>query len=397
LKKAHRIPVRSVTVTLLLLTLAACARTDLPPVDPGGTLQLQQDEKRLWRRSREEQQRIDDSGLLYPDARLSDYINAVARRVAPEYLERNQIRLRVFVIKNPLLNAFAYPNGCVYVHTGILAKMENEAQLAALLSHEITHITHRHAIENFRSVKNATAVMATIQMASAPFGTYGSLVTVLGAVGGMAAVTGYSRELETEADRVGLQQMVSAGYDPREAPKLFEILKKEVEEEEISEPFFFGTHPRLQERIDNYTAALETQYAGKAGYVYAERFIEHAAPLLIVNAAMDLDMGRFKSARACVKRYLQYDPKSAQAYFMLAEICRESQQADDVAAAEEAYRQSLRLDAALAGSYRGLGLIYYKNGRTAEALEQFEYYLELSPDAADRAYIEQYIQRLRAQ
>jgi predicted Zn-dependent protease len=238
--------------------------------------------------------------------------------------------------------------------------------------------------------------MATIQMAGTPFGVYGSLAGVLGAVGGMAAVTGYSRDLETEADRVGLQQMVAAGYDPREAPKLFEILKKEIEEEEISEPFFFGTHPRLQERIDNYTAALETQYAGKTGHVYADQFIEHAAPVLIVNAAMDLDMGRFKSARACVERYLQYDPQSAEAYFLLGEIHREDQQTDGAAAAEEAYRRSLHRDAAYAESYRGLGLIYYKNGRTSEALEQFEHYLELAPDASDRSYIEQYIQHLKA-
>ena len=75
-------------------------------------------------------------------------------------------------------------------------------------------------------------------MASIPFGGYGSLADLLGSIGAMAAVTGYSRELETEADKVGLDLMVQAGYDPAESPRLFEYLKKDVKEQDIKEPFF---------------------------------------------------------------------------------------------------------------------------------------------------------------
>jgi tetratricopeptide (TPR) repeat protein len=112
---------------------------------------------------------------------------------------------------------------------------------------------------------------------------------------------------------------------------------------------------------------------------------------------MDLDMGRFKSARACVERYLEHHPEDAEAHYLLGEISREDDQADAMAAAEQAYRQSIRWDAGHAEAHRGLGLIFYKSGRNSEALEEFQRYLDLMPAALDRAYIEQYIQQLTSE
>ena len=248
---------------LLCFILLGCATTNLPPVAHDST--LEDDEERLWFRSEEEQEVIDKSGLLYEDVQLDVYLNRVARRLQPPEVWRC-IPFQIKVIEDPHLNAFAYPNGVIYVHTGILARMDNEAQLATLLAHEMTHATHRHAVKNFRSIKNKTAILATIQVSAGGLGGgIADLINVLGTLGTMAAVTGYSRELETEADTVGFDLMVAAGYDPREAPKLFVHLKQELEAEDIQEPYFFGTHPRLQNRIDNYEAFLENNYPDYAG------------------------------------------------------------------------------------------------------------------------------------
>ena len=144
--------------------------------------------------------------------------------------------------------------------------MDNEAQLATLLGHEMTHVTHRHLVKMFRDIKNKTAFLATLQVATAGLGPIGSLAGTLGTIGTVAAVTGYSRENETEADKEGFHLVALAGYDVEEAPKLFLHLKREVEEEQIKEPFFFGTHPRLQERIDNYNVLLkDNARAGREG------------------------------------------------------------------------------------------------------------------------------------
>lgn len=248
-----------ILAVLSCFVFAGCATTSLPPVTEQ-TLILEEDEKRLWLRSEEEQRVLNRSGLIYKDEELEAYLNEISKKLQPPEVFKH-IPFKIMVIKNHLLNAFAFPNGVIYVHTGILARMENEAQLATLLAHEMTHSTHRHTVRRFRDIKNKTAFLATVQVTLGGLGGgIGNLATLLGTVGTLAAVTGYSRELEAEADMEGLKLMVKAGYDPREAPKLFIHLKKELEEEKIKEPFFFGTHPRLQERIENYESLLVTRY-----------------------------------------------------------------------------------------------------------------------------------------
>ena len=206
----------------ILLILSGCATTNLPPVTKSTFATLEEDEKGLWRRSEEEQRIINRSGLIYKDEELENYLNEIARKLTPPEV-LNYIQFKVKVIKNPYLNAFSYPNGVIYVHTGILARMDNEAQLATLLGHEITHITHRHAVRTFRDIKNKTAFLATLQVSLAVFNNdiVRELVNILGAIGTIAAVSGYSQELETQADVEGFKLMLSAGYDPYEAPKLF--------------------------------------------------------------------------------------------------------------------------------------------------------------------------------
>ena len=171
---------RVFAAAITILILSSCATTNIAPVGQQESFKLEKDEKRIWNRSKEEQARINRSNLIYDDPPLTAYVNSVAQQLIPQDVEDMGLSIEVKVIKNPLLNAFAYPNGAIYVHTGILAKMDNEAQLSTLLGHEMTHATHRHAVRQFRSVKNMAAVLATIQMASVPFGVYGDLANVLG-------------------------------------------------------------------------------------------------------------------------------------------------------------------------------------------------------------------------
>jgi beta-barrel assembly-enhancing protease len=378
----------------VFMGMVSCATTQLPPIGEMDALQLQEDEKRIWNRSGEEQRRLNSSSYIYEDPVLSAYLNEVAQNLIPQDIRGKGLSFQVRVIRNPLLNAFAYPNGVIYVHTGLISKMENEAQLAALLGHEMSHVTHRHAIENYRSVKNTTAVLATIQMASVPFGAYGSLANTLGTLGAMAAVTGYSRELETEADNVGLVLLINAGYDPKEAPKLFEHLKRDVEQQEKKEPFFFGTHPRLQERIDNYTRLIKTKYPDATGMKNTKRFMNIISSLILDNAMMDLSMGRFSSAEDGIGRFLQSDSQNSRAHFYLGELYRQRNDEADREKAINEYNLSITYDPSNPEPHKGSGLIYYKLKRYQEAKAEFEKYLTLFPDADDAAYIEQYIKAM---
>ena len=388
---------RVLAIAAVMLLLSSCATTNIAPIGNQDALKLQEDEKRIWNRSKEEQKRLNQSNLIYDDPALTAYVNEVARNLVPRDVQGKGISIEVKIIKNPLLNAFAYPNGVIYVHTGILAKMDNEAQLSTLLGHEMTHVTHRHAVQQFRTVKNTTAVLATIQMASVPFGVYGSLANVLGTVGAMASVTGYSQELETEADVVGMDVMAAAGYDPQETPKLFIYLKSDLEKNKVEEPFFFGSHPRLQERIKNFEKLSESTYAGKTGVKGAERFNLLISSLLLDNAMMDLDMGRYSSALEGVEKFLGRQPSSARGHFCLGEIYRQRGEEGDSQKAEKEYHQALSCDLNYPPPHKGLGILYYKQGIANKSIEEFEKYLQLLPDAFDREYINQYIQHFKTE
>ncbi|MDD1750531.1 MAG: M48 family metalloprotease [Methanothrix sp.] len=376
------------TFLLSCIVLGGCATTSLAPISKDTV--LEEDEKRLWKRASEEQHDLDRSGLLYKDEALERYVNDVARKIQPPEIYA-VIPFKVKVIKNPYLNAFALPNGAVYVHTGILARMDNEAQLATLLAHEMTHATNRHSVISFRGVKNKSAVVASLQGTIGAVPLVGDMVTSLGALGATSSVYGHSRELESEADTVGLRLMVQAGYDPREAPKLFLHMKKELEEEKITEPFFFGTHPRLEDRVDNFESLLKKQYVGQKGILNRETFLKKTQKMILDNAQLDLKAGRFSVAQRGIEKYLTAKPNDAHAYYLLGEVSRQRGEKGDMEKAKEHYQKAASLDSSYCEPNKGIGMIYLKQGNEKLAVKYFKTYLSLAPDASDRKYIEEYI------
>ena len=128
--------------------------------------------------------------------------------------------IRVNVIKSPYLNAFAYPNGMIYIHSGLLARMDNEAQLAAVLAHEMVHCIHRHALRAFRKYRNQPAYLIAAQQTLLRTKGLQKLARSMGIAGAMTAISGYARELEAEADRIGFEWVLKAGYNPKEALSL---------------------------------------------------------------------------------------------------------------------------------------------------------------------------------
>src|SRR5260221_8225935 len=265
-----------------------CRSTNVAPVgSPGAQPALARDEARLWKQAEEEERQLQAKAAIYDDPLLNDYLNVVAQRlVPPEVKEAGLLKIRIRTIKDPSLNAFTYPNGAVYVHTGLLARIENESQLAVVLAHEITHATNRHALEFQRSARNKAigfsiaSLVGSLIVANAAGqraergdwgGAYvlnqvGNILVGLGLeLGFLAAVNGFGRELEREADEVGLQRMVAAGYDPRQAPRVFELLKDDHGDDPKLEVFFFGSHPRPNERSADMQELLKTRYAGTGG------------------------------------------------------------------------------------------------------------------------------------
>jgi beta-barrel assembly-enhancing protease len=377
---------------LLLAGLALGCSTPSAPIASSGSeaLQARADEQMLWHKSELEQHAFESNGLIYPDQELEDYLNQIAAKLQPHPAD---LKLRVKVIKNTRLDAFAYPNGAIYIHSGLLARMDNEAQLAAVLAHEITHCTHRHALRAFRKFKEQPALLRAIQHALSKTRSLQDMAGFMGIGGEITAVSGYTRELEAEADRVGMELMAKAGYDPREALFIFDQMVGELEQERFEEPLS-GSHPTVRQRIVNLQNLIDTQYPqADSATENSEIFLAKLAQLFLDNAELNIRQGRFQAARSGVEKHLRVKADDSRAYFLLGEIYRQRQQAGDIIKALAYYERAATLDPNFAAPQKAIGLIYYKAGRRTLARKFFESCILLEPDSPDKAYIRGYLKQ----
>ena len=373
----------SALIMVVWCLVAGCATPR--PIPVIRTLTANEEEQMLWRQAQEELNAINASGVLYQDVEIENYLNRIAAKLNVNSISPD-FSFQIKVVKDPSLNAFAFPNGVIYIHSGILARMDNEAQLAALLAHEMVHCTHRHSLRVLRSIKDRTAAKNDRPP------RVRELAQLLGITGSIASLGGYTRELETEADRVGLDLAVKANYDPREILNLFELLKQEIELEGVKEPYFFGTHPKVGQRIENVNNWLAEKYRGKiTGIKNTDVFQSKISRLVLDNARLDLRQGRFFVAQRTVEKFLAVKQDDARAYFLLGEVFRQRGRQEDAAAAIKNYEKSISLNPSFPEPHKAMGLIHYKDGKKRLAKKHFESCLLLSPDTIDRAYIQGYL------
>jgi predicted Zn-dependent protease len=252
----------SLILTASLLAGSDAAAQNMPPFkDATAVRELSFDEQRTWDASAQFSRQLEASGQIDADHDLTKFVQQLTDRLFPEFA--GAIRARV--VRSPALNAFALANGDIYVNHGLLARMENEAQLASVIGHEGTHFTHRHVVRS-RDSLNTARVLASIL---ATFGDRG----VSGLLGGLGLLS-YSRDLEREADAGGMLRMRAAGFDLREAAHAYQHIEREVKVLEHSQASLLSTHPAIEERIDDLRR-LGGGSAGGAGTdrsTYAQRF-----------------------------------------------------------------------------------------------------------------------------
>ncbi len=361
---------------LLLALATGCAAARLPPVTE--SLEREEDERHLWRDAEELEYRLDRSGAVDADAALERYLTGIARRMVPRRAQE-RLRIRVRVVDDPNLNAFALPNGGMYVTSGMLSRAQNEAQIATVLGHEVIHAVNRHSIVEYRTLRNSVIVSASIP---------GAGILGLGALGTQAAVTGYSRDLEREADAEGFKLLAAAGYDVAQAPRIFEELAAWTEEEKIDEPYFFGDHPRIEERVSSFRALVAAGPARRGGEVGADRYGAAVREVVLRNARLELAAGRFGAAERNARRYLDLKPRSADGWALLGDAARQDGEKDAEARALEHYRRAVAIDPACAEAQRGLGRLLARRGDRDGARTALRAYLRARPAAEDRAWVE---------
>ncbi len=414
---------RSLSLLVALLFLIGCASTNVPPIGAGPEpFRLAADERQLWQMSLEEEQKLEESGKLYHDPMLQDYLNDIGQRLIPENVKREDIGFRFAVIDDPALNAFTFPNGGVYMHTGLIARLENEAQLAHVLAHEITHVVERHPLRYYRDARNKqlgltlAGIAASIGLAAlgadqaeeghpvrgAVIAQTGQVFLQLGLhLALLASVNGYGRELETSADDGGMRLMTAAGYDPKEIPRIFAVLMEESEDAEGLEHFFYGSHPTNRQRLERTQMLLATDYAGFSSepttVVNTEEFQWRTRVLVREDARLNIEAGRFERARMELDRVLSLTPNDPTVHCYYGEWYRlGGGGAPMLAEAEQAYRQALYHKPEYPDAHKGLALVAYKLGDNELAIQEFKKYLSLRPDAEDYSQVENYLIELGA-
>lgn len=374
---------RTKSIALLAsLLVVGCAATgpEKPYADAQDVNQISEEHARLWKQARDVEESIRKSGQIYQDEMLRQYLQGVMDKLFPEF----RGAMRVQVLKSPVLNAFAMPNGNIYIHIGLLARLDNEAQLATVLAHEGTHFTQKHGFQQQQTVKNASAFAMGANLIGIPL--VGDLIAV-------SSIYGYSRDLEREADAGGYQRLVNEGYDVRESVRVFEYLRAEVKALDIDEPFFFSSHPQLQERIDSFNELIKSSdAAGKKGLIAREEFMKRTGTVRTACLETDLSMNRYKSVLLVLEgeeAARRYTPQER--YYYLGEAYRLRGEEGDVERAVTSYEKAVKASPNYAPPHRALGIHYYKAKKMDLSRKHLETYLKLAPKAPDREFLEQYL------
>lgn len=429
----HTAAFRAVALATVLLVTASCVSTQLPPISSQGEgFKPLRDEQALWEQAREEEKKLLENVEVYQDPLLESYLEDVVHGLTPSGMAANPaIRYRVRVIEDPTLNAFAYPHGSIYVHTGLLARMENEDQLATVLGHEMTHVENRHMLRYRRSAHNKQIGLAVAAVAAAVIiadaegdalsrGDWGKAATIdvvsdlivgLGLqLAFLASINGYGRGLEMEADEGGFAKMEEAGYDLQQAPKVYQALLDDRGEPQKVEAFFFGSHPRLSERVEN-TRRYLAQHAATAStsesMAEAEEgreatFSRRIRPVVRDDARLNIEMGRLTLAESQLKKARDWMPDDPETHFLQGRLRLAQAAADkDPGAqdrfreeAEDSYRKAIELDPRRPAPRRELGLMLYERKDFQDACAQFRRYVELAPEAEDTPRIRDYVLEL---
>lgn len=261
---------RSVLVIAIAFVLSACAGNPT-----GGANFVLMSESAELEKGRELHAEMLQQNPIYQDPELQAYVEKVGQKMAA-VSHRPELDYVFTIIDSPDINAFALPGGFVYVNRGLLTYLNSEAQLAAVLGHEIGHVTARHAVRQQTAARSANA--ASIALI---FATGVDLRETTSLISG-ALISGYGRDMELEADSLGAEYLSKAGYDPLAMVQVIEVLKNHEDftkrtsnRTAISYHGLFASHPRndtrLQEVVGKAAELSDRQASEEDPVVFREQ------------------------------------------------------------------------------------------------------------------------------
>jgi Zn-dependent protease with chaperone function len=373
-------------------------------------------------------------GLVMHDPALQAFLDSVGKRVLANRPIPENVAFRFRALRDPMVNAFALPNGSIYVTTGLLALLENEAQLAGILGHETSHVFERHTYLENRSVRKKALTINILEIvaSAAPVGgnlsqsvqIFGASVQLAAMIGSdviVATIYGYSRDMERQADSDGIAAMTAASYDPSAMARSFELLDHDSSLEYEPIQGFYRDHPKLSERRE---FAMQFSSAHKAGALVTgdpKTYLDNVSAAICYEIGADLSSRRERTAVDRASRLSAAFPDNPKYKVLLADSYRalgakttaptdeertrhgqaehrkeyfsmtpeeeqnkirekpEGQAAlhDNEVLAEQLYTSVIQSNPSYAAAHSGLGFLFEQEGKYNEAAIEYQTYLQM--------------------
>jgi predicted Zn-dependent protease len=373
-------------ITLMICSTAAAQSEQITPfTSVPQKLSLHEEESRIWDDAADADKGLRRRGALYGDAKVDGYLQSLLDQLYPELKGAARVR----TINDPDLNAFAMPNGSLYINLGLLARLENEAQLAAVLAHEGAHFAYRHGYQQRQSAKTASAFALGI-------GMIGGVAGALGQLAAVSSIYGFSQEHENEADRIGFERMVKLGYDTQQGIRVFELLRDEAKLMDRKASFMFSSHPKLEDRVDSFKRLRESSPASSgATRTEEERFLASTQEVRQAWINQAFDFSRYKSLIHVLEQPQANKRFPIHYAYYIGEAYRLRNEKEDYIKALQSYKQALDRAPGFAKTYKALGMLHMNDNQKTEARAMFEKYLAIQPDGEEAGYVKSYIQQIQ--
>jgi len=380
----------------LLLTVAgglpAHADDAIGPAQPGARPAPGSDEAELWYAMDRSEQELRKSPQLVRDPALNAYVHDIACKITGPYCQD----LRVYVVDQPYFNASMAPNGALIIWTGALLRMQNEADLALVLGHEFGHYRERHTLQQWRKLKKSSGFLSAFSVLTygVGFGLTGMVADLVGA----ASLLKFGREKEREADRIGFAQLVAQGYDPNSGVHLWEAMLREENARDYGKPMpVFASHPQTRERLEDLRAAAAA-IAHPGTELGLDRYRAATAPFHKHWLDGELSRRMYNTSVQVIGDLRQTCPPDEKGLytFYLGEAHHRRNKDDDRQQADALYAEAVTEPGAPPEAWREHGLALRAAGDKPDAVVALQRYLDLAPNADDRAFVLSYIDELKA-
>jgi predicted Zn-dependent protease len=198
---------------------------------------------------------------LVRDPEIESYIESIGYQLVT-HSDDNRLPFTFFILKNPEVNAFAAPGGVVGINSGVLLNADNESELAGVMAHEISHVTQRHMARTYEAASKFSLPMMAAMIGAIALGIAnpGAGQAALAVISGASTQyqINFTRENEEEADRIGMQLLARAGFDPHGMPDFFKNLQQVTRYSGTNAPEFLQTHPLTTTRIADALARADS-------------------------------------------------------------------------------------------------------------------------------------------